>query len=124
MSPRKIPQGHTLDVALAYVMADKDSSPTLVEELKKIAAEYKGRERIFDAHADKKRVDAQRAAFAALPTMGPPGNVTLELTRAMVERAQQLLDAGQAEACDALLEFVPEADATEMLDAYFKDDAA
>lgn len=49
------------------------------------------------------------------------GEVQKELVRAMLLRAWDLLDAGEVEAADALLEFVPEGDARELLDAFFPD---
>jgi hypothetical protein len=68
---------------------------------------------------ENERIAAQRALWAALPEFGPGAVAADALKAAMIERAWQLLDGGQWEACDALLEFVPEADASKMLNEYF-----
>lgn len=44
------------------------------------------------------------------------------LIRAMLGRAWDLLEGANPEAADALLEFVPEADAEALLRAYFEDE--
>ena len=111
-----------MDVVVSILKKERVTNPTILAEVEKIAAEYKGRDRALDAHAERKRIAEQRAVFAALPVLGPNGNDVLRLCQAMIERAWQLLDAGLPDACDALLEFVPEADATAMLDKYFKED--
>jgi hypothetical protein len=49
------------------VRARCDRNPVIVEELEKIAAEYKGRDRTCDAHKDRQRIKAQRELWAALP---------------------------------------------------------
>lgn len=68
--------------------------------------------------ADEKiRVIRQRSLWAALPD-GEPKEV---LRRAMLEQAWKLLDASQGEACDALLEFLPEADQDGLLREFFPD---
>jgi len=41
----------------------------------------------------------------------------------MLERARDLMDNGQPECADALLEFLPSADATKMLDQWLDDEA-
>jgi hypothetical protein len=116
---RKIPEGHTLDVALAIVRDSRDRNPAFVAELEKIIAEYKGRDRAIDAHKERERVTAQRALWEPFPEFGPEGAAADALKAAILDRARQLLDMGQCEACDALLEFVPEADASKMLNEYF-----
>lgn len=45
-----------------------------------------------------------------------------KLIAAMLDRAWELLDAGRAEAADALLEFVPEAQATALINEFFPED--
>lgn len=62
------------------------------------------------------RVAVQRAAFQAL--MGPS---RAHLQQLMLDRAWFLLDSGECEAADALLEFVPEAAASALLDEFFPD---
>jgi hypothetical protein len=71
---------------------------------------------------ERARINVQRALWAALPEFGPGGVAAETLKKAIVDRAWKLLDEGQCEACDALLEFVPEADAEAMLSEYFKED--
>lgn len=66
------------------------------------------------AAAEADRMRLQRAAFAA--NLGP---ARAELQRLMLDRAWALLDMGECEAADALLEFVPEKLATALLDEYF-----
>jgi hypothetical protein len=44
------------------------------------------------------------------------------LIKAMMDRAWELLDMGEVEAADAILEFVPEVQAGEVLDAFFNPD--
>lgn len=44
------------------------------------------------------------------------------LVQRMLDRAWDLLDSGQAEAADAILEFVPEARAHALIDEFFPDD--
>ncbi len=121
MSRRKIAAGTIMDVAVE-IARQHSRNPLFVTELEKIAAEYNGRDRVFDAHRESERVKAQRALWAALPEFGPGAAAADALKTAMIERARQLLDAGQCEACDELLEFVPEADASAMLNEYFQED--
>lgn len=122
MTARKRPEGHVLDVALNY-MRSAGASVTALRLMEEIAAEYKARDRAFDAHADRKRIAEQRAIFAQLPEFGPGAVAAENLKQAMISRAWRLLDGGESEACDALLEFLPEADADKMLNEYFFDDA-
>ncbi len=122
MKTRKVPKGLTMDIVLEIGRKAPHRNQFLIEEVEKIAAEYKGRDRTFDAHKERERVKGQRALWTALPEFGP-GNVAAEaLKKAMVDRAWTLLNIGQCEACDALLEFIPEVDAEAMLKKYFPDD--
>ncbi len=66
------------------------------------------------------RIALQRALWAALPDLGPGAAAVEALKKAMINRAWQLLDTGFGEACDALLEFLPEAEADAMLKEYFE----
>jgi hypothetical protein len=116
---RRISEGHVMDIAIAIVRDSGPRNPALIEDLEKIAAECKGRDRAFDAHQERERVTAQRALWAALPEFGPGGEAADALKAAIIARAWRLLDSGQCEACEALLEFVPEADARQMLNEYF-----
>lgn len=68
------------------------------------------------ADAERERARRQRTYLTSLQ-----GTLRDGLVRSMLNRAWDLLDSGEAEACDALLEFAPAADAEALLDAYFKD---
>lgn len=116
--PRSIKKGTTLGVALEIVRQQKNVNPRLVEELEKITAAYKGRDSVFDAFKERRRIEAQRTLFA----MVPDTTSFDRLRRGMIDRAWELLDIGQCEACDALLEFVPEKDAEKMLNEYFAEE--
>jgi hypothetical protein len=116
----RIPKGTTLDVTLEWIRRAKGVNPTSVEELEKIAADYKGRDRVFDTHTETKRIERQRTLWA----MMPDSTAKDRLKEAMLERAWILLDSGQCDACDALLEFLPSKDAHKMLDEYFPEEAA
>lgn len=118
---RKIPKGTTLTIALECLKADKVRSPALIDEFAKIAAEYKGRDRVLTNHEERQRIARQRALFEEVDEQAPSPAVNA-LKEAIIERAWALLDMGESAACDALLEFVPEADATKMLDEFFKED--
>lgn len=61
---------------------------------------------------------ARQRAILARPTRG----VVNRIIKGILDRAWALLDAGDAEAADALLEFVPEAQAKALLDEFFGDD--
>lgn len=80
------------------------------------AAQRKAHAAAFAEWAAKEadRVRRQRALFAA--NLGP---ARADLQRAMVDRAWELLDCGECEAADALLEFVPEKAAGDLLDEFF-----
>jgi hypothetical protein len=71
------------------------------------------------ARSYRERIEHQRALFAA--NLGP---ARVELQEAMLYRAWALLEAGEGEAADALLEFVPEAAAVRLLDEFFPEDLA
>lgn len=70
------------------------------------------------AFEETRRVERQRTLFAMLPDT----RATDRLKQAMLDRAWVLLDAGECEACDALLEFIPEDEAQKLLDEFFNDD--
>lgn len=80
------------------------------------AAEKRARDRAYAEWAaqENARIARQREAFRA--NLGP---ARAELQRLMLDRAWELLDAGEAEAADALLEFVPEAEAEALLREFF-----
>lgn len=80
------------------------------------AAEKRAHDAAFAKWAaeERVRIAAQRAAMQG--NMGP---ARAELQRLMLDRAWTLLDAGECEAADALLEFVPEPAATALLDEFF-----
>lgn len=122
MTRKALPARHTLDVAIACLKQDKRCNSVLIEEMEKIAAEYKGRDRVYDAHKERERVKAQRELWAALPEFGPGFAAVEVLKKAIIDRAWRLLDIGEFAACDALLEFVPDADANAMLNEYFREE--
>lgn len=64
--------------------------------------------------AEAERVRRQRTYLSAI--QGPLRDA---MVRRMLDRAWELLDCGEAEAADALLEFVPEADAEALLREFF-----
>lgn len=76
--------------------------PTITKE------EQEAREREED------RIAGQRNLFTFLPVVP-----AVELLKeGMLQRAYDLLTDGDAEACDAILEFLPSTDARRMLDAW------
>lgn len=82
-------------------------------------ADAKGRKAHDEAFArwvaeERARVEVQRRAFAR-------AQPNAEVIKLMLDRAWALLDAGECEAADALLEFVPEWQATKLLDEFFPD---
>jgi hypothetical protein len=68
------------------------------------------------AATETERVRRQRTYLTALK-----GRLRDGLVRRMLDRAWDLLDAGEPEAADALLEFAPEPEATALLNEYFGD---
>jgi hypothetical protein len=80
------------------------------------------RRRTLSLAKERQRIAVQRAMWAALPELGPGFVAAETLKKAMLDRAWELLDRGEYEACDALLEFIPEKDAKAMLNEYFKDE--
>lgn len=120
MPNRQLPKGHTMKVVIEVLRERKGTNPILIAEVEKIAKDYVGRDSVLDHHVDRKRIEAQRTFFAMLPD----SRAVDAFKRALLDRAWYLLDIGQCEACDALLEFVPSADADRMLDEYFKDEDA
>lgn len=83
------------------------------------AAQRRERDAAFRKWVDE---EAARIAHQRLFLSRIGGAVQAELVKVMLDRAWALLDAGEAEAADALLEFVPEADATALLDEFFGDE--
>lgn len=67
--------------------------------------------------AEEKRIANQRNLFTFLPVMA----AVESLKAAMLQRAYDLLSDGDAEACDAITEFLPSRDVGEMLDAWLDD---
>lgn len=120
MTRRPIPKGRTMDVVAAHLKGLKNVNPILIEEFEKIAAEYKGRDRVFDQFKEGKRIEAQRTRFAMIPD----STAKDRFKDTVINRAWELLDIGACDACDALLEFVPSADAEKMLSEYFAEDVA
>jgi hypothetical protein len=70
--------------------------------------------------ANRLRIEKQRTLWA----MTYPNAAKDRLKEAMLQRAWDLLDSGSeggAEACDALLEFLPADDAEKLLNELFRD---
>lgn len=63
------------------------------------------------------RCARQRSAWNAVY----PNGAKDRFRDAMLQRAWELLEAGEAEAADALLEFLPEADGRKLLDEFFEE---
>ena len=70
------------------------------------------------AAQQKSRVAGQRELWR-VSGFGPE---KAALKQAMLDRAWELLDAGEVEAADAILEFLPEADAVKLLDEFFREE--
>jgi hypothetical protein len=69
---------------------------------------------------EQRRIDRQRTLFNVLPTCSQRD----KLKNAMLQRAYDLMWDGEAEACDALIEFLPSDDVGRMLDAWLEDQDA
>lgn len=67
--------------------------------------------------ADEKRAERHRTLFAMLPS----SDATDRLKEAMMQRAYDLLWDGDSFGCDALLEFIPSADANRLLSSWSDD---
>lgn len=80
------------------------------------AAEKRAKRRAFDQWCAEEKVRIARQRAAMKGNMGP---APAELQRLMLERAWDLLEAGECEAADALLEFVPEDKADALLNEFF-----
>lgn len=76
-----------------------------------IAEEKKRR----DLRREGQRIERNRALWREIPET----EETKRLLEAMLDRAWQCLDAGQTEAADAILEFVPDHKARALLDEFF-----
>lgn len=70
------------------------------------------------AHEEMVRVERQRTLWAMLPDT----RALDSFKAAILNRAWVLLDSGECEAADALLEFVPDKDAQKLLDEFFFED--
>lgn len=68
---------------------------------------------------EERRIANQRNLFTFLPVVP----AVESLKTAMLQRAYDLLTDGDAEACDAITEFLPSRDVEEMLDAWLDDQA-
>lgn len=76
--------------------------------------------RFRDARQNEWRIARQRLLLRLLG----PETAKEALIAALLDRAWRLLDCGETEAADALLEFVPEQLASELLDEFFFEDRA
>lgn len=109
---------HMLAVAAARLEEDH-ANPLLIKGLRDAAkAEEK---KLVGGYCysdeDKRRIERQRTAFTMIEyTRGVE-----RLLNEMLQRAYDLMWEGDALASDAILEFVPEAEAIKMLDAWTDD---
>jgi hypothetical protein len=84
------------------------------------ATDRKARDAAYEKWAAEERA---RIAYQRKPlTQSKPGPVRQALIKRMLDRAWALLDAGECEAADALLEFVPADQAETLLNEFFPDD--
>lgn len=74
--------------------------------------------------AHQARQEATRRERSRLVESMPPSPQWELLRAAIRERAIDWLDEGKGECCDALLEFLPDAEAVALLDDYFQVDDA
>jgi len=91
----------------------------LVKTLRTLARELEARHADGRTHsaAEQKRVERQRTLFNMLPSCGAADR----LKEAIMQRAYDLMWDGDAQACDALIEFLPSKDAEEVLNAWEND---
>jgi hypothetical protein len=98
---------------------ENNAPEPLVETLRKFAQELEAREADGRTHnlQEQKRIEKQRTLFAMLPS----SNASDHLREAMKQRAYDLMCNGDGLATDALLEFLPSADADEVFAAWDND---
>ena len=109
---------HLLNV-LAARLEDDHGPKRFVEAIRAFAADRairRAEHRDYNA-IEQRRIDRQRSLFACLP----PGHAADRLRDAIMQRAYDLLWDGDPMGCDALIEFLPSADADKVLDAWSND---
>lgn len=115
---RKAPPWHVLTVAADCLATQKGINPILVDEVRELAERETKKDRTRNRVDHNRLVERQRSLWNMLPDT----TAKQRLLEAMLSRAWELLDCGQCEACDALLEFLPSEDAERMLRKYFPDE--
>ena len=114
-------RGHLFAVAAARLEQDH-GNPKVIADLLTVARSESQRlvdGRGFD-EAEKVRVERQRTLFTMLPVYAAVDR----LKEAVMQRAYDLMWDGATDACDALLEFLPEADAEVVLSSWEADTTA
>lgn len=109
---------HMLSVAAARLESDY-ANPTLIRHLRDAAKAEA--DKIVEGRGytteDETRIERQRTLYAMLPSC----NAADRLKASMMQRAYDLAWNGQCTECDALLEFLPSADAEKVLSAWEND---
>lgn len=108
---------HTIRTLVACYEKQAKPNHDLIEEAHRIARSLDRRR--FDKwlHEDRKRQERQRTLFAMLPS----SNAVDRLKEQMLQRAYDLLWDGDANGCDALIEFLPSRDVEAMFEAWDHD---
>lgn len=109
---------HMLSVAAARLESDY-ANPKLVKDLREAASAEANKlaEGRGYTSEDETRIERQRTLFAVLPSC----NAVDRLKAAMMQRAYDLMWDGKCTECDAILEFLPSADAEKVLSAWDND---
>jgi hypothetical protein len=108
---------HTIKTLIACYEKLTNPNHDLIEEAHRVARTLDRRR--FDKWLadDTRRQERQRTLFAMLPSC----NAVDRLKEKMLQRAYDLLWDGDANGCDALIEFLPSKDVQEMFDAWDHD---
>lgn len=109
---------HLITVFAARLEQRRGSGDAAVTVLKELAEEEADRRAESSDHDDQEasRIARQRATFAGVGKSSPK-----KRRAAMLQRAYDLIWDGDGTGCDALAEFLPEADVEEMFDAWDHD---
>lgn len=117
---RRMPASAILELAAKCLADDGRTSPKLIEDVRKIGEAVALHERYVPAKPspdDERRIGRQRTLFAMLADT----RATDSLKEAMMQRAYELLSAGEAVAFDAIAEFLPSTDADAIGGAWLED---
>jgi nitric oxide reductase activation protein len=113
-------RSHLFLVAAAR-LKQEHANPKVIEDLLAAAKQEASRRAEGRDHSidEDRRIERQRTLFNMLPSCG----ATDRLKAAMLQRCYDLMWDGDAQACDALAEFLPSADVEKMFSAWDKDSA-